>query len=113
MHPQASSMKVFIVDPSLFSPTYDAQFCTALAGENIDVTLIGRLPRDYEEVDARHFKLDPLFYRVTERLPSALKPLARFGKGIEHALDMQRLVNKTRREKPDLSFMLNGLYFHS
>ncbi|MCB2012683.1 MAG: hypothetical protein KDF64_19190, partial [Geminicoccaceae bacterium] len=95
-------MKVFVVDPSLFSPTYDAQFCEALGGLGLDVRLIGRRPRGHEEVEERDFTLVPHFYRITESLPDFLAPLARLGKGIEHAFDMYRLVALAEREKPDV-----------
>ena len=95
-------MKVFVVDPSLFSPTYDAQFCEALGGLGLDVRLIGRRPRGHEEVEERDFTLVPHFYRITESLPGFLAPLARLGKGIEHAFDMYRLVALAEREKPDV-----------
>ncbi|MEZ5838606.1 MAG: glycosyltransferase family 4 protein [Geminicoccaceae bacterium] len=95
-------MKVFVVDPSLFSPTYDAQFCEALGGLGLDVSLIGRKPRPYEEVEERGFSLVAHFYRITESLPGFLSPLAKFGKGAEHAVDMHRLVGLARRQAPDI-----------
>ncbi|MEZ5823360.1 MAG: glycosyltransferase family 4 protein [Geminicoccaceae bacterium] len=95
-------MKIFVIDPSLFSPTYDAQFCEALGGLGHDVRLIGRKPRAWEEVEERNFRLHPHFYRITESLPGFLAPLAKLGKGIEHAFDMHRLVTLAEREKPDV-----------
>ncbi len=91
-----------MVDPSLFSPLYDAQFCEALAEVGHEVTLIGRALRADEELRGSRFRTLPFCYRVSER---ALK---RFGgkalaiKGFEHILDMNRLIGLVKRERPDV-----------
>ncbi|MEO1016090.1 MAG: glycosyltransferase [Pseudomonadota bacterium] len=95
-------MKIFVVDQSLFSPLYDAQFCEALAEVGHDVTLIGRPLRPEEEQRARGYRTLPFFYRLSERALARIGPRALALKGVEHGLDMRRLLRLVEQQQPDI-----------
>ena len=94
-----------MLDPSLFSPTYDLALCDALAGAGHDVTLHSRAPRPLEpDMRGRHHS-DPHFYRVAERLRAKgglVAQLAGPTKVVEHAADFVRLTAALRRDPPDV-----------
>lgn len=87
-------MRVFVVDPSLFTLPYDRAYCRALAGIGADVTLIGRPLRGYEAFASEPFAFEDLFYRGTARFESSWQTsrLGRARKGLEHIAGLRRLV---------------------
>jgi glycosyltransferase involved in cell wall biosynthesis len=91
-------MKVFLVDPSMFTAPYDHALRSGLESAGADACLIGRVPRFAGEFAAAGY--EPFFYRRAEagvpgRLKSALK-------AAEHVFDMRRLAALCRRERPDV-----------
>ena len=97
------TLRVALIDPSLFTLPYDAALAAGLQAEGHQVVLHGRVPGpDDSEIDGA--PLRPSFYRVASapalsRLPRALL----LGiKGLDHAWSMQALVRRLRRERPDV-----------
>ncbi len=95
-------MKIFVVDQSYFGLLYDTQFCHALGEVGHEVTLIGRELREEEELRPGRYRIEPLFYRLAERARAAFGPKALTLKGLEHGVDMARLIRMVDREKPDI-----------
>jgi glycosyltransferase involved in cell wall biosynthesis len=94
-------MKVFVVDPSLFTRPYDEAFCRGLAEAGAEVTLVGRPLRPDETLDCRGFSFAPLFYRQTEKLAGRGRLLKAL-KGLDHGRGLLALGDLVRRERPDV-----------
>jgi hypothetical protein len=95
-----STMKIAMIDPSLFTLPYDGALCAALLARGSDVTLYGRGPRSLERVPPE-VVLRPFFYRISEQVrPRAPELAFHIVKGLEHAVDMARLIRTFRRERP-------------
>ena len=95
-------MKVFVVDPSLFTRTYDQGLARGLAGAGADVTLIGRPLRRAESLDTRGYRFLPMFYRLAETGEDELGRARLALKGAEHVLGLARLRALVARERPDI-----------
>ncbi len=97
------SLRVALIDPSLFTLPYDAALAAGLQGEGHQVVLHGRTPGPNDSAPDGA-PLHASFYRVAgapalARLPRALL----LGiKGVDHAWSMQALVRRLRRERPDV-----------
>ncbi len=91
-------MKVFLVDPSMFTAPYDFALQAGLHVAGAEARLFGRVPRFSGEFPAAA-TYAPLFYRWSEKSPAALRPPA---KAAEHVLDMGRFAALCRRERPDV-----------
>ena len=95
-------MKVFVVDPPLFTLPYDVHFSRALAAAGAEVELIGRPLRGYERVNGEAFGLRPLFYRLTEPGKGwQTSRAAKLLKGVEHAGGLWSLQRLVAAERPD------------
>ena len=99
MRTEPSSIRVAVVDPSLFSLPYDLNLCEGLGLAGVDATLYGRMARTGEVIAEKGFRFRPWFYRYSEqwrkRLPKKVGSLL---KGLEHYLDMLRFVRHVRAE---------------
>jgi len=87
-------LKVLVVNPSLFAPYYDFQFCRALVKAGASVTMVGRPLRGYEQrLDHELFSFADLFYRGTSRRETGwhTSTMGRVRKGLEHASGLLRL----------------------
>jgi glycosyltransferase involved in cell wall biosynthesis len=95
-------MRAALVDPSLFTIPYDCALFDALKRAGADPTLYGRRLRGHEEMRLA-VRAEPHFYRLSEGWGRHLpKPMGKFLKGAEHALDMGRLLRRFRNERPDI-----------
>jgi glycosyltransferase involved in cell wall biosynthesis len=100
--PGGATMKIAMIDPSLFTLPYDLALCRALAANGCDVTLHGRALRALERVD-RETAAEASFYRLSEQLRLRIPPgLFRVVKGFEHAVDLARLTGRLRRARPSV-----------
>jgi glycosyltransferase involved in cell wall biosynthesis len=97
-----TSVKIAMVDPSLFTLPYDTALCRALRLRQCDVTLHGRPLRPLEVVPAED-RPRPSFYRWSEglrvRVPNKVFQSV---KGCEHALDTVRAAFAFRANRPDI-----------
>ena len=96
-------MKVAIIDPSCFSMPYDHCLCEGLVQQGCQVLFIGsRSPYDQSDYSASYKRWDH-FYRLTNRIYKKPSGLGRkYIKGVEHFLDMERLVDCLRKWSPDV-----------
>jgi glycosyltransferase involved in cell wall biosynthesis len=100
--PGSSTMRIAVIDPSLFTIPYDDALCDALALRGGVATLFGRRLRA-GETRSGTAPLEPFFYRAVERRSVGLPLRAfRMAKGVEHAIDMVRLSRRLARERPEI-----------
>jgi len=94
-------MRVWLVDPSLFTAPYDAALTGGLLAADVEPMWAVRpvRPGDRQEIASEH--VDAFFYRHVDRMtliPSKLRALA---KGMGHALGLARLVLRVLKQRPD------------
>jgi glycosyltransferase involved in cell wall biosynthesis len=94
-------LRVWLVDPSLFTAPYDAALTDGLLAADVEPMWAVRpvRPGDRQEIASEH--VDAFFYRHVERMsfvPSKLRALA---KGMGHALGLARLVFRVLKQRPD------------
>lgn len=97
-------MRVLVVNPSLFAPSYDYHFCRALTAIGDAVTMVGRPLRQYEQLDDEPFEFADLFYRATANREVGWQTsrLGRIRKGVEHALGLQALTRLAIEQTADI-----------
>lgn len=98
---EPGTLRVLLVDPSLFTAPYDAALTQGLVGAGVTPTWAVRptRPADRQELPAAYS--EPLFYRWIDqaRIPSRLRVL---GKGFAHAWGLAKLVKRALQLKPDV-----------
>ena len=97
------TMRVAMIDPSLFTVPYDEMLISALQRRGHRVDFFGKVLGAREPVSAA-VPLRQHFYGVlqslrTERWPG---PLAKIAKGLAHLAAMESLVRTLARERPDV-----------
>ena len=94
-------LKVWLVDPSLFTAPYDAALTEGLIAAGVEPMWATRPTRRADRQELPIERTDPFFYRLVDEaawLPSALKPIA---KGAAHLSGLVQLLWKIRRGRPD------------
>lgn len=91
-------MRIYLIDPSLYTLPYDHRLGSALAKLDHDVQLIGRPLRPNEALDPSSMSFRPYFYRNSEMA----RRLRRLTKAIEHPLDMFKLTHLLLSTSPDV-----------
>lgn len=96
-------LRVALVDPSLFTLSYDRMLARGLGTLGHEVTLHGR-PLRRDDNDASGIAFAPSFYRLAESPRAAALPRTlRLGlKGFDHVLSMARLRRTLARRPPDV-----------
>lgn len=89
---RGDSLRVALIDPSLFTPPYDAALAAGLRAIGHEVKLYGPATR----AGGEHV---PHFYRAAARAPQRA---ARVVKGASHVFDMAALAARLARERPDV-----------
>jgi glycosyltransferase involved in cell wall biosynthesis len=98
-------VRVLVVNPSLFAPAYDYHFCRALTAIGVDVTMVGRPLRSYEQqLVGEPFDFADLFYRGTGKREVGWQTsrLGRLRKGVEHALGLRALAALAADQAADI-----------
>lgn len=98
----SQSLRVLLVDPSLFTAPYDAALTEGLLAAGVEPSWAVRplRPGDRQEIAAQY--VDPFFYRHIDRvtwLPSSIRGAL---KGVAHAFGLVRLISRVVRERPDV-----------
>ena len=97
---KSRNLRVVIVDSSGFTPPYDHCLATALARKGCRVALATtRVPPGPWAQNAPYERWE-IFYRIGSKLGKT--KLRTYIKGCEHPFDMQRLIRRLRRWKPDV-----------
>jgi glycosyltransferase involved in cell wall biosynthesis len=98
-----NSMRIALIDPSLFTLPYDAALAEGLAQAGHQVRLYGRRPGN-DENELQGTPLVPTFYKVANsRVGNMLPgPLRLALKGADHAASMLRLHALLARNRPDV-----------
>jgi glycosyltransferase involved in cell wall biosynthesis len=92
------TMRVALIDPSLFTLPYDVALADGLRANGHQVTLHGRPPTSRESAAA----VTPSFYRLSAALPALPGPLRLAVKGIDHGVSLLRLRRRLAAERPDI-----------
>jgi glycosyltransferase involved in cell wall biosynthesis len=98
-----AAMRVALVDPSLFTLPYDRMLALGLQRAGHDVVLHARA-LEPGEGEAGDVALAADFYRATGGARTAWlpRPVRLALKGAEHVVSMAALLNRLRRERPDV-----------
>jgi glycosyltransferase involved in cell wall biosynthesis len=94
-------MRVVLVDPSLFTPPYDAALTQGLLAAGVEPRWMTRPLRRADRAEIPPALTHPIFYRRTDEarwVPAALRPIV---KGCAHVAGMARLLAEIRRRRPD------------
>ncbi len=102
-----------MLDPSAFTIPYDNYLCRGLVDAGCEVTFVTRPVREVDYFrrrgeegshGANTYDTCEHFYRLTERLPllSAVPPLKKGLKAMEHTWNMATLCRALRRLQPDV-----------
>jgi glycosyltransferase involved in cell wall biosynthesis len=95
-------VRSLLIDPSLFTAPYDAALSAGLRSNGITPQWAVRPLRRGEEAELLLSETITHFYRQTDGPHRAAGRLAKFAKGIEHAVDMARLQSLARVISPDI-----------
>lgn len=97
------SLRVALIDPSLFTVPYDARLADALSAAGHDVTVYGEARAAGEE-PAPLGALRGVFYAELLRLQARRwpRPALRLAKGAVHWRGLRRLLAELRRNPPDI-----------
>lgn len=93
-------MRIAIIDPSGFTPPYDHCLAAALAQQGCQVVLVTTRvpPGPWTKVTA--YERWEFFYPIANRVTKTR--IRTYLKGCEHLFDMERLVRRLRRWRPDV-----------
>lgn len=94
-------MRVAMLDPGGFSPSYTHALCSGLAEDGHDVRLFTK-PSAVNPHDDGSYRSVGHFYRHTDRLFDAESRYRTGLKGIEHGIDSLRLIRTLRTWEPDI-----------
>jgi len=93
-------MRIAVIDPSGFTPPYDHCLAGALAQQGCQVALVTtRIPLGPWTQGTAYERWEH-FYPITSRLNKT--KVRTYLKGCEHPFDMERLLCRLRRWKPDI-----------
>ena len=96
-------MRVVLVDPRGDSRPYDHALGDALVGAGCRVELVTSRFRHGQLPEARAVRVRESFYRLADRLPTAVPSrLRRLARGLEHPVDLALLVARLAIVRPDV-----------
>jgi glycosyltransferase involved in cell wall biosynthesis len=93
-------MKALLIDPSLFTPAYDAGLTQGLRAVGVTPYWAARPLRPGEHSDIKASDIGITFYRGVEAIPAKWQKLRGLAKGLSHMLDLIRLVWHVQRRRP-------------
>jgi glycosyltransferase involved in cell wall biosynthesis len=95
-------VKVFVVDPSLYTAPYDEHFVEGLVAAEVEPILFSRPLRNGEQLRLPTNSVRNFFYKLTDRGPALTGGWGAAAKGLEHLIDQRRFIRTVRRELPDV-----------
>jgi len=101
----SAALRVWLVDPSLFTAPYDAALNAGLIASGVDPLWITRPTRRTDRQELPLERTDPFFYRHVDEarwIPARLKSVA---KGLAHFAGLVQLLIKVRMHRPDVVHM--------
>lgn len=100
MSEKGKSQEVVLVDPSLFTPAYDAGLNGGLRAVGFSTLWITRALRDREDVELPAEDRSAFFYRYCDKLPGSFGRLRGLAKGVEHLIGLVRLIRLVSQRRP-------------
>jgi len=97
-----SSLRVLLVDPSLFSGPYDAALNEGLLAAGINPRWAVRPSRPGDRADLSAEHAEPLFYRHVDGLSGLPGWLRKAAKGVAHVVGLTRLLRAIGETEPDV-----------
>lgn len=98
----APRLDALLLDPSLFTPAYDAGLSDGLRQAGVRPRWLTRPLRAGEEAELDPAECEPAFYRRVERISPARRRLRALAKGASHLADLAALLRRAGRERPDV-----------
>ncbi|MGA1803163.1 glycosyltransferase [Rhizobium sp. HT1-10] len=93
-------MPALLVDPSLFTPAYDAGLTRGLRAVGVSPYWAARPLRAGEHSEVSAEDIGITFYRGVEAIPAKRQKLRGLAKGLSHIVDLLRLVTHVYRHRP-------------
>lgn len=98
--PPRRPMDVILVDPSLFTPAYDAGLSEGLSAAGVRPRWAVRPLRPGEQAELRPAECDPFFYRAIEGTKQRRGRLRSLAKGASHLSGLLALLRRVRGLRP-------------
>lgn len=93
-------LSALLIDPSLFTPAYDAGLTQGLRSVGVATHWAARPLRPGEHSDIKANDIGITFYRGVEAIPAKWPKLRGLAKGLSHVSDLVRLVWHVQRHRP-------------
>ncbi|WFS01001.1 glycosyltransferase [Rhizobium tumorigenes] len=97
---EKTPMRALLIDPSLFTPAYDAGLTRGLRAVGIAPHWAARPLRKGEHSEITVADIGITFYRGVEAIPAKWNKLRGLAKGLSHIVDLVRLVAHVHRRRP-------------
>lgn len=95
-------VRALLVDPSLFTPSYDAALTEGLVAAGVEPTWLVRPLRKGESHEINPGYAEPLFYRRVDGATWLSDSVRSAAKGVAHAWGLARMVRHVARRRPDV-----------
>ena len=95
-------LSALLLDPSLFTPAYDAGLSAGLRQAGVRPLWLTRPLRTREEAELDPAECESAFYRRVESIAPARARLRAVAKGASHLLDLASLLRRLARERADV-----------
>lgn len=98
-------MDVLLLDPSLFTPAYDAGLSVGLRAAGVRPRWMVRPLRSGEAAELEPDESEPMFYRRVEQIPTAQRRRRAIAKGVSHVSGLATLLREVRERRPSVVHM--------
>lgn len=95
-------LRTLLVDPSLFTPPYDAALNQGLRAAGVETTWAVRKVRPGDREELSGSGVDAFFYRRSDGLATWPPRLRSLAKGLEHIAGLGQLVSRVVSRRPDV-----------
>lgn len=99
---EVSPMDVLLLDPSLFTPAYDAGLSQGLRSAGVRPRWLVRPLRSGEAAELGADESEPMFYRGVERIPATKRRRRALAKGASHVSGLATLLREVRERRPSV-----------
>ncbi|WP_062234089.1 glycosyltransferase [Aureimonas sp. N4] len=97
-----ATLSALLLDPSLFTPAYDAGLSGGLRQAGVRPLWLTRPLREREEAELDPAECEAAFYRRVEAIAPARRRLRAVAKGASHLVDLAALLRRLGRNEADV-----------